>query len=74
MMRTIHIVTCDGPQLDHTTRANLHRAGIAVVAERPLLRLEVETAGPVEALGLVRGVLATRPYDGFAIEPARSAA
>jgi hypothetical protein len=73
-MRSTHIVTCEGPPLDYTTRANLHRAGIALVAERPELRLEVEAASSAEALGLVRGVLADRPYDGFAIVTATSAA
>jgi hypothetical protein len=73
-MRSSHIVTCDGPPLDYTTRANLHRAGIFLVAELPELRLEIEAASSAEALGLVRGVLAGRPYDGFAIAPAPSAA
>lgn len=73
-MRATHIVTCGGPPLDYTTRANLHRAGVALIAEVPVLRLEVEAVSAVEALGLVRGVLATRPYDGFAVETARTAA
>ena len=72
-MLTTHLISFEGPPLDYTTRANLHRAGVALVSERPMLRLEVEAASSAEALGLVRGVLATRPYDRFAIEPGRSA-
>ena len=73
-MHATHIVTCDGPPLDYTTRANLHRAGIALLAEAPVLRLQVEAASADEALGIVRGVLAARPYDGFAVAPPSPAA